>query len=145
MSRWCWELARDKLYRVLELERGFPMPPRVSRCCSRNCLFFSLFAFSMRGVGRARGANRAGMNESAQGICIASCVIERPCSRRDRRCKQEHRGPSVLGFARAMLEDSSSPWERVIVHASAFCLLLETQIRLADVLSMHQGRSLKKH
>lgn len=34
---------------------------------------------------------------------------------------------------------------RVIVRASAFCLLLETQIRLADVLSMHQGRSLKKH
>lgn len=28
VSRWCWELARDKLYRVLELERGFPMPGR---------------------------------------------------------------------------------------------------------------------
>lgn len=89
VSRWCWELARDKLYRVLELERGFPKPPRVFRCCSQNCQFFSLFAFSMHGVGRARGANRAGRKESAQGICIASYIIERPCSRRDRRSLQD--------------------------------------------------------
>lgn len=53
---------------------------------------------------------RAGRKENARGICIGSCVIERPCSRRDRRCKQENRG-CVLAFARAMLEDSSSPWE----------------------------------
>lgn len=51
----------------------------------------------------------------------------------------------MLSFARTMLEDSFSPWEGGTVCASAFCQLPETQIRLADVLSMHQGRSLKKH
>lgn len=125
--------------------KGFSNASQSFQCYSRNYLYFSLLAFSKHGVAWARGANRAGRKESAQGICIASCVIEKPWSSRDRRCKQQNRGTSVLAFARAMLGASSSPWERVTVCASVFCLLLETQIRLADMLSMHQGTSLQKH